>query len=84
MILQLILDIVFNVLNFMLTLLPVFDLPAFLSGGVTSFLTIVKTLAFFFPIGTLFLCIASILAIDMFYFGVWVVNWVVHRVPIVG
>lgn len=84
MIIELIMTPIFVLLGWLIGLLPVLYLPEFLMGAVTGMISIFNTANFFLPMGSLFEILVAIMIFEMGMVAFYVVNWVVHRVPLIG
>lgn len=84
MIIEGILNIIFAILSVFIDLIPSIDIGGEILGALNAFVNLFKQLEYFFPISTFLQCLTVMLGIEATKVIVWVVNWVVHRLPIVG
>lgn len=84
MLVELLLTPIFSILNFLISSMPVIQLPAFIMGAVSGMISIFNTANFFLPINSLFVILGSIMLFEMGMLTFYVVNWVVHRIPVIG
>lgn len=84
MIIELLLTPIFAILTFLIGSMPVIQLPGFVMGAVSGMISIFNTANFFLPINTLFVILGSIMLFEMGMLTFYVVNWVVHRIPLIG
>lgn len=84
MIIELIMTPIFTILGWLIGLIPVIQLPEFVMGAVSGMISIFNTANFFLPMSSLFVILGAIMVFEIGMIGFYVVNWVVHRVPIIG
>jgi len=82
MIVELLLDFFFGIINFLLGLLPTFSFPfldnlVWLYGQINRFTSYA---AYFLPMTDLFLVFSGVLIVTNFQLILWVVNWVIRRI----
>jgi len=75
MILTIILDLLFNFVNFLLGNLPLGDIPTGITDALAYFVGVMNTFNYFFPISTLFqvlsITVAFELGVFIYHFSMW-------------
>lgn len=84
MILEAILTPVFAIVGWLVNLMPVLYLPEFIMGVISGLASVFNVANFFLPMEILFAIMAGIMGFEMGMITFYVVNWVIHRVPLFG
>lgn len=84
MILELLFNLIFGVLNFFINLIPTFDLSAFTLGAISGLMELFWTVEFFLPISVLVVGFGVYATLEVTLWSLYALNWVVHRLPVVG
>lgn len=81
MILKLLLDFIFNTLDFIINLIPQVSLPADFTGGITSFFDTLDSINAFIPLTPIYVSILTVLIIYNLQFIIGIVNWLIRKIP---
>lgn len=81
MILELLLNLIFGLLNVFIDIIPILNVPAFLLGGIAGVFNFLHTLSFFIPLSSLITCIVILIAFDLGGFAIWIVNFLIKKIP---
>lgn len=84
MLIELFITPLFMTIEGLISLLPVLQFPEFIMGALSGMVSILNTVNFFFPISTILFLLGSIMVFEVGMVTLYLVNWVVHRLPIVG
>jgi len=76
MIITAILNLIYSLVNFLLSFLPIGNIPSGISDGISYIVGVMNTFNYFFPIGTLFAVLAITvtfeLAVFVYHFSMWI------------
>jgi len=81
MITTFLLTILFNFLNFLLSLLPVGVLPTAIATAVGYFWGVLNSFSFVFPVGALLGALLLVLSFDIAMLLWHIIQWVIRKIP---
>ena len=84
MIIEMFLNPIFFLINSLIGIIPVFSLPSQITGSLQSFITLVSGLSYFVPLGDFLFCAGLIIAFKLFGLGLYVMNWIIRKIPTVS
>lgn len=76
------LELCFNLLDWLIGLLPNMTFVNDFGGAVNSISNLLYEASAIVPFSDFFICIGAISAFYVALFGVRVINWIIHRIPI--
>lgn len=84
MLLEFILNIVFEPLIWIINLIPVISLPKGLTGAVDGISGMLGMMDLIVPASIVLSCLTIIVLVHSSQFVLWLINWIIHRIPIIG
>lgn len=82
MITKALLDLLFNIINSLLSLLPALDAPWLndVKDGINTVADTVSAADAFIPVKTVFIVLSAVVAIPVFKFLFFIINWIIRRI----
>ena len=84
MIIELLLNPIFSIVNFLISLLPVLNTPLEMAGGILGLIEVISSVTFIIPVRTLMYAIAWWIALQNARFIMSIVNWVLGKIPTIN
>lgn len=81
MITQIIVDLLLDIVDNVLTWLPVFAIPTDFLSGIGGIVELFAVASYFMPIGTLQLALIVFIAFHGLEFIISVINWLIGKIP---
>lgn len=84
MITEIILNMMFTPVSFMINFFPALVIPTDLIGSLAGFVELLAVSSYFIPIGVFQLCIIVFVAFHGMEFIISIVNWVISKIPTIS
>lgn len=81
MILQLLFETIFGLINTLINLIPTITLPESFTVGMSDVAELVSVMSYFLPLGTLTLCLSVIFILQNARFIVSIFNFIIRKIP---
>lgn len=81
MVVEMILSLFFSIVSGLIYLVPSFSIPAGMSTAISSVFSLIATVGFFIPLGTLFACMVVMLAVYNIQIIWGLIHWVIRKIP---
>lgn len=84
MIFEMLIKLIFGVVNVLLALIPKIEAPQGLIGLAGDASTLIGYAAYFLPLPTIVICLTTIFVIDNIKLIVSIFNWIISKIPTIS
>lgn len=84
MILEMLIKLIFGVVNLLLALLPEIKLPESFGSYISDSVYLLSFASYFLPIPTILACISVIVIVDNVKLFVSIFNWIISKIPTIS